>query len=80
MSENLILVRVVAPHFVAGLVIENDRCIQTAPILSWAIGQMADDLRRYFEAKGWKASIIPRHCAVTDGKENPVSRVGSETG
>jgi hypothetical protein len=52
-------VRVVAPHFVAGLDIGvNGRCIEAAPILAWAIGKTEDELRAYFRRKGWTASII----------------------
>ena len=53
------LVRVVAPHFVAGLVIDGDgRCVGAAPILKWAIGKTRGELSRYFRARGWEASII----------------------
>ena len=53
-----ILVRVVAPHFVAGLVVEGDRCVDAAPILRWAIGRDRDGLRAYFARKGWRASVV----------------------
>lgn len=49
------LVQVTAPHFCAGLVLVDDRCIEAAPILKWAIGKRADELRRYFAKKGWRA-------------------------
>jgi len=54
------LVRVVSPRFVAGLVIENDRCTEAAPILRWAIGKYAHELRAYFRARGWRATIVTR--------------------
>jgi len=54
MKENSILVRVVAPHFVAGLVFALDgTCIEAAPILSWAVGRSGRSLKRYFDHKGW---------------------------
>lgn len=56
MSETL--VRVVAPHFVAGLDITDGRCTHAAPILKWAIGRDAQTLRTYFASKGWKATIV----------------------
>ena len=56
MSETL--VRVVAPHFVAGLVIEQQRATVTAPILAWARGKHEDELREAFRRKGWRASIV----------------------
>lgn len=53
------LVRIVAPHFVAGLIMEQDVCVQAAPILAWAIGKGTVELRQYFRRKGWRASVIP---------------------
>lgn len=53
-----ILVRVLAPHFVAGFVMVDDRCTEAAPILRWAIGKGRDELRAYFIRRGWKASIV----------------------
>lgn len=53
------LVRVVAPHFVAGLIIgRNERCTEAAPILNWAINKSRSELQSYFARKGWKASVI----------------------
>lgn len=57
------LVRVVAPHFVAGLIVEPDeweelRCVQAAPILRWAVGKRREDLQEYFRRSGWEASVI----------------------
>ena len=53
------LVRVTAPHFCAGLIVEGGRCVTAAPILKWAIGKDADYLSRYFRRKGWRATIAP---------------------
>lgn len=51
--------RIVAPHFVAGIIMSGDRCIRAAPILGWAVGRDTTDLRAYFRAKGWESSILP---------------------
>ena len=56
------LVRVVAPDFVAGLIMEGDRCTKAAPILAkraGALGKTREELREVFKRKGWKASIVP---------------------
>lgn len=53
-----ILVRVVAPDFVAGLIMDGDRCIHAAPKLRWAIGKFRPELRAYFQRRGWSASIV----------------------
>lgn len=59
------LVRVDAPHFVAGLEInEQGMCMVAAPILKWCIGKRTDFLRDYFKRKGWKATIVQ---TTTDG-------------
>lgn len=52
------LVRVVAPHFVAGLIIVDGWCTEAAPKLKWAVGKDRDRLRAYFARKGWKAVVI----------------------
>ena len=48
------LVRVVAPHFVAGLVIKDGICVAAAPILKRSVGLEFHKLERYFEMKGWE--------------------------
>jgi hypothetical protein len=59
------LVRVVAPHFVAGFVLTDGTCTEAAPILRWAVGKRREFLSGYFRNKGWKASIITKE--TTDG-------------
>jgi len=53
------LVRVDAPHFCAGIEInESGMCMNAAPILKWCIGKKTDFLRGYFNRKGWKAIVV----------------------
>lgn len=52
------LVRVVAPHFVAGVVIRDQHAIRAAPILHWTVGRHEDELRRAFAREGWRASVV----------------------
>jgi hypothetical protein len=53
------LVRVVAPHFVAGFVMVDGRCTEAAPILrKMCLGKPAGPLRELFARRGWKASIV----------------------
>jgi hypothetical protein len=68
------LVRVVAPHFVAGLIVEGDRCVRAAPILRWAVGKRAAELRAAFARKGWRASVVPSVLAVLEVPTVPVVR------
>lgn len=54
------MLRVTAPHFVAGLLLDEDRrCIETAPILTASIGKSETQLRAYFERRGWQVEVVP---------------------
>lgn len=59
------LVRVVAPGFVAGLIIDpaTGRAVITAPILGYLRGQHEDKLRQTFKRMGWRATIVRRKAA-----------------
>lgn len=59
-SDNGILVRVVAPHFCCGIIFDRKTgaCVEAAPILSWCVGKQARYLRSYFDRKGWEAERV----------------------
>lgn len=60
------LVRVVAPHFVAGF--ETDGIVRrTAPILKTLRGMTEERARAYIKRKGWKASVVPEQLSLWDG-------------
>lgn len=60
------LVRVVAPHFCAALVCNDEGvCIEAAPILRWAVGKHRRFLSSYFRMKGWKASVVSKATGTT---------------
>lgn len=46
--------RITAPHFVAGVVVEDDKVVRTAPIVGYMLGWTADEVRRYVHRKGWR--------------------------
>jgi len=51
------LVRVVAPHFVAGF--ETDGIVRrAAPIIKYLVGKTDNQARSYIASKGWKASVV----------------------
>lgn len=57
------LIRVVAPHFVAGF--ESDGTVRrTAPILKVMRGWSDQRARNYIWRKGWKASLVPDQFAL----------------
>lgn len=48
------LIRVVAPHFVAGIIMGADRCVRAAPILRWTIGKdRAEPLWAWHLVRAW---------------------------
>lgn len=49
-----LLMRVVARHFVAGLLIEGGRVVQAAPILMWTRGKTLEYVSAYCARKGWR--------------------------
>lgn len=57
MSETL--ARVEAPHFVAGFVVAEGRCIKAAPIIRYFVGKPSDWIRDYCRQKKWKAITVP---------------------
>lgn len=53
------LVRVTAPHFVAGLLFDDKgRCIEAPSMLAASVGKSAGELNRYFERRGWQAEAV----------------------
>ncbi len=53
------LVRVVAPHFVAGF--ETDGTVRrAAPILKYLVGKTDSYVSHYLKQKGWIANIIEK--------------------
>jgi hypothetical protein len=53
------LVRIVAPYFDAGVVLDaQERCVRAAPIVDWAVGLHRRTLREEFHRRGWHASVI----------------------
>jgi hypothetical protein len=51
---NEILMRVEAPHFVAGLIVTKGRVVRAAPILKWSLGKQWVWIASYIERKGWR--------------------------
>lgn len=52
------LVRVVAPHFVAGFLVYEDRVVKTAPILRWMKGMRGEQSMAAMERKGWTWEVL----------------------
>jgi hypothetical protein len=50
-------IRIEAPHFVAGAVIENGRVTTAAPIIRYMQGQSIEWVMGYCLKKGWKFTL-----------------------
>lgn len=51
--------RIVAPHFVAAVVLDqNDRVIRAAPIVGYMHGWTRDRVRSYVARKGWQIAGV----------------------
>lgn len=48
------LIRIEAPHFVAGIIVIDGKCVRPAPILKWTRGKDVETVRAYCERRGWK--------------------------
>lgn len=48
------LLRVVAPHFVAGIVTDGESVREAAPIMAYMLGWDATRFRAYVRQKSWK--------------------------
>ena len=56
-TSKLTLIRIVAPHFEAGL--ETGGVVRrAAPILHYMVGCPDDRVRAYVKEQGWKASVV----------------------
>lgn len=74
----MILVRIVAPHFVAGL--ETDGTVRrAAPIIAYMIGWTDDQVREYVARKKWKASIVGGVRQTSREDHGPSASSGAET-
>jgi hypothetical protein len=67
----MMLVRVVAPHFVAGF--ETDGTVRrAAPIIKYLVGKTNDQARAYITSKRWIASVVgPRHPVGSQQPQEP---------
>ena len=53
-----VLVRIIAPHFVAGLETNDGVVIRAAPILNYMLGWGGRKVARYCDAKRWRWEIV----------------------
>lgn len=53
-----VLVRVVAPHFVAGFVTTKEKVVRAAPILAWTVGRPPAWVASRFRRNGWDARRV----------------------
>ena len=65
------LIRVTGPNFVGGLIFgDRGRVIEAAPILKWATGMTADEVRAEATKRGFEATTV-RALTGTEIKADP---------
>lgn len=53
------LLRLVAPHFVAGVLVdERGLVVEAAPIVGYSVGWTGANLRKYAARRGWSAAYL----------------------
>lgn len=52
------LLRIVAPHFVAGAIIENGLVVRCAPILNYMRGWGVAKVEQYAKGKRWVTEVV----------------------
>lgn len=50
--------RIVAPHYVAGLIVSGGVVVEAAPILGWSVGKEWRGVRRYLRGKGYRGELL----------------------
>lgn len=50
------LIRIEAPHFVAGLVVEDGQVYESAPVIKYMRGWTQEKVINYCRVKGWKVT------------------------
>lgn len=52
------LLRIVAPHFVAGVEAQGSRIVRAAPIVHYMVGWSRTRFVGYAEEKGWQWQVV----------------------
>lgn len=60
------LVRITAPHYCAGLVVQDGVVVESAPILNWTMGKPFREVLIYMRRKGYKVEAKKDERWVTD--------------
>lgn len=62
MPDEISVIRITAPHFVAGVVPHNGRVVNAAPILRYMIHWDGKRVAAYCKAKGWTWERVMQDC------------------
>jgi hypothetical protein len=61
-----ILAAIEAPHFLAGIVLREDKVIEAADIVKYMKGWTRDRVRAYCKGKGWDVSVVTAERSQTE--------------
>lgn len=59
------LYQVDANHYVAGLVVDQGRIVQAAPILRWTVGRDMQRVQAYLTKRGHRVDLVQEFSPVT---------------
>lgn len=74
-----VLLAIDAPHFYCGVILRDDRVIQTAPIVRYLHGWSAQRLIRYGQARGWRVENVTLWRNLMEDQLNPTSTTMTTT-
>lgn len=63
------MIRIEAPHYVAGALVENDVVIKAAPIIKYMKGWSTSKVIWYCNKKHWSVAQLAEHSAVNRAVE-----------
>lgn len=54
----MVLLRIMAPHFVAGIEVDGGRVVRAAPIVRYMVGWDGPRFHHYCRKKGWTWEVV----------------------
>jgi hypothetical protein len=51
------MIRITAPHFVAGIVLHDGRACRSASIVAYMLGWARERVEAYCRTKGWRCEV-----------------------
>lgn len=52
------MIRIDAPHFCAGAIVQNGKIVKSAPIIKWMINKTVAQIMSYCKQKNWSCEYL----------------------